>query len=90
MIYVARPVSVNAFEITHVGEIQREDLSRILTLENGVCATATAAMLARMTPVPGDYWVIQGDGYEYINPRAVFKRKYWVPNTPLPARTSQS
>src|ERR1035438_3779071 len=74
MIYVARPVSVNAFKIRHVGGVQPDDLRRILTLENGVYVTATAAMLARMTPVPGDYWVIQGDGYEYVNPREVFEQ----------------
>lgn len=37
---------------------------------------ATAGMLARMNPNVGDYWVIQEDGYVYLNPREVFRRKY--------------
>ncbi len=33
-------------------------------------------MIARMTPQVGDYLVIQEDGYEYLNPKEVFERKY--------------
>lgn len=33
-------------------------------------------MMARYTPVVGDYWVVQEDGYIYLNPRDVFERKY--------------
>lgn len=47
-----------------------------LELENGKVVTATPEMTSRMTPVVGDYWVIQSDGYIYLNPKAVFERKY--------------
>jgi hypothetical protein len=33
-------------------------------------------MLARYTPVVGDYLVTQEDGYAYFNPFEVFQRKY--------------
>jgi hypothetical protein len=33
-------------------------------------------MTARYMPVVGDYWVIQSDGYIYLNPKDVFERKY--------------
>src|SRR5258708_4388023 len=44
--------------------------------EDGNRRHATADMCARMAPQEGDYWVIQADGYEYLNPKAVFERKY--------------
>ena len=37
---------------------------------------ATAAMTSRYRPKPGDYYVIQADGYPYLNPKDVFERKY--------------
>lgn len=40
------------------------------------CHECDAAMLARYTPVEGDYLVVQEDGYVYINPKYVFERKY--------------
>ena len=36
----------------------------------------TAGMVARHTPIPGDYVVTQADGYVYVNPKDVFERKY--------------
>jgi hypothetical protein len=47
-----------------------------LTLDNGESVRADKGMLARFVPVAGDYWVIQSDGYIYLNPAAVFERKY--------------
>lgn len=80
MKYIANPVVVDAFQIIAVGDEDPSiDLAippRTLTLENGRTVTATPMMLARMTPVVGDYWVIQEDGYIYLNPKAVFERKY--------------
>lgn len=43
---------------------------------------ATPGMLARYIPEEGDYWVIQEDGYEHLNPKAVFERKYSVSDEP--------
>lgn len=34
------------------------------------------SMTSRYQPVVGDYLVIQEDGYEYLNPKEVFERKY--------------
>lgn len=75
MKYVANPVVVDAFTITKVIEAS-SDHPMILELEGGVLASPNAGMLARMTPVAGDYWVIQSDGYVYLNPKEVFERKY--------------
>src|ERR1700691_2146243 len=33
-------------------------------------------MTARYAPKVGDYWVVQSDGYAYLNPAEVFERKY--------------
>lgn len=88
--YVARPVEVEAFRIAKIEDLQvtvREAVSgsnflvefgiaHILLLENGERVQATEAMQARMTPAVGDYWVIQSDGYIYLNPNDVFERKY--------------
>lgn len=34
------------------------------------------AMLSRINPVAGDYYVVQQDGYAYLNPKDVFETKY--------------
>lgn len=47
-----------------------------LQLDDGRIVTATPDMTSRMTPVVGDYWVVQSDGYVYLNPKSVFERKY--------------
>jgi hypothetical protein len=49
-------------------------------LDNGENAIATPEMTARYTPKTDDYWVVQSDGYVYLNPKDVFERKY----SPLP------
>lgn len=75
MKYRANPVEVNAFKITHVGA-PVDDGSRWLDLEGNPTSLASAEMMSRMTPVVGDYWVVQSDGYVYLNPKEVFERKY--------------
>jgi hypothetical protein len=47
-----------------------------LILENGEDATIDATMTSRYWPTAGDYYVVQSDGYAYINPADVFERKY--------------
>ena len=86
MQYRANPVHIEAHRIVSVGPEVIEQIGvgtftlpvmrRHLALENGENVHATAEMLSRMTPEAGDYWVIQEDGYTYLNPRAVFERKY--------------
>ena len=75
MKYIANPVQVEALRIESVGE--RLDDGRLqLRVEGGRTLYALPEMLSRMEPVAGDYWVIQSDRYMYLNPKAVFERKY--------------
>ena len=77
MKYIANPVEVDAFVIVKVGPVaDRGGDFRILKLEDGKLVQADAGMMSRYTPVEGDYWVIQSDGYVYLNPKEVFERKY--------------
>jgi hypothetical protein len=81
MRYQALPVIVDAFEIEEVlpgPEAVRKDCASGVQcrLSSGLTLIATAEMLARYSPVVGDYWVVQADGYAYINPLDVFLRKY--------------
>jgi hypothetical protein len=77
MKYVGNPVEVDAFKIVSVGPLaDRGGNFRILTLEDGKMVQADEGMMSRMTPEVDDYWVIQSDGYIYLNPKDVFERKY--------------
>lgn len=75
MKYIANPVEVDAFKIVGVGD-PNADCTVNLALDNGENEIATIEMMSRMKPQPGDYWVIQSDGYIYLNPKEVFERKY--------------
>lgn len=75
--YIANPVEVDALKIVSVKfEENRVPDKLLLVLENGSKYSPEPAMLARIKPYPGDYLVIQSDGYEYLNPKEVFERKY--------------
>jgi hypothetical protein len=77
MKYRANPVEVEAFKITQVYPIADQGGGfQVLKLEDGNLVQADKGMIARMSPQVGDYWVIQSDGYVYLNPKAVFERKY--------------
>ncbi len=78
MKYVANPVEVEAFEIVSVEPMPDADpaLGRHVATNDGQNRFADAGMCSRLVPVAGDYWVIQSDGYAYLNPKAVFERKY--------------
>lgn len=73
--YTANPVEVNAYVITDVGPLL-SDGSRWLSMDGNPDSLASAEMMSRMTPAVGDYLVVQSDGYVYLNPKAVFERKY--------------
>lgn len=75
MKFIANPVEVEAEEIVAVSQIL-DDGCMHLALKNGVNFFTDKSMLARYTPVVGDFMVRQADGYEYLNPREVFLRKY--------------
>jgi len=84
MKYIANPVEVDARKILAVGELRNDGSRQITVAPDDPKATtlgvadliADAGMLARMMPVPGDYVVLQADGYLYLNPKDVFERKY--------------
>ena len=75
MKYIANPVEVDAYRIKEILG-QHEDEGVKLLLENNTKVLVTRAMIARMAPQVGGYWVIQSDGYIYLNPKEVFERKY--------------
>lgn len=79
-IYVANPIEVTALRIVDAGAVD-EAGGVALALENGENVYADAGMVSRMTPVAGDYWVVQADGYTYLNPKDVFERKYALKTT---------
>ncbi len=75
MKYTAKPVVVDASIIVEVSEV-RPDGSMRLTLQDGSVERANGPMISRFIPAAGDYFVVQGDGYRYVNPKDVFERKY--------------
>src|SRR4051794_24439293 len=81
MKYQANPVEVDAYIIVSVWPVY-PDGSMNCTLQNGLTVNASKAMISRYIPDAGDYWVIQQDGYAYLNPKAVFERKYSPVPTP--------
>ena len=91
--HVANPVHVEARQIVKVETVERPldrfNLTAVL-LDNGVKTELSAGMVARHHPVPGDYLVTQEDGYQYINPREVFERKYRPIGNQEPVQFDQS
>ena len=73
MKYIANPVEVDAYRIVLVTPIPS---GVKLDLDNTQQVFPTPDMMSRMNPKEGDYWVIQSDGYIYLNPKDVFERKY--------------
>jgi Protein of unknown function (DUF2829). len=71
--HIANPVAVTARAILGVSTITE---GAMLALDDTTNYFANNAMLARYTPVAGDYLVTQDDGYQYVNPKDVFERKY--------------
>lgn len=75
MEYTAKPVKVNAHTIIGVGSILPNGSMHCAT-QDGENRVATKEMISRFIPSSGDYWVITSDGYEYLNPKDVFEKKY--------------
>lgn len=80
MKYIANPVEVEAFKIVKVHTTHQTEpvdgMIHVYELENGEKVQPTEAMMSRMIPVVGDYWVIRSDGYIYLNPKDVFECNY--------------
>ena len=73
MKYIPNPVEVDAFQIV---AIDGPNVKLDRPGPTSPWETPTPEMCARMTPKVGDYWVVQSDGYVYLNPKEVFERKY--------------
>lgn len=73
--HIANPVRANAATILDV-MYSPDDGSNMLRLSDGRNFMADNSMCARYEPKIGDYLVTQEDGYEYLNPKDVFERKY--------------
>jgi hypothetical protein len=83
MKYVANPVMVDAYKVLEVSEMDKDGAVRVRLDGQGGAPTdaegwhkADSGMCARYRPKEGDYWVVQADGYIYLNPKDVFERKY--------------
>lgn len=83
MKYKANPVIVDAHIIIRVGPVTPQGGMPCI-LQNGEDVLATKEMISRFIPDAGDYWVIQEDGYTYLNPKEVFERKYSPVPPPRP------
>lgn len=71
--YIANPVAVHAAVILAV---QENAHGALLTLHDGREYQASAEMLARYTPMQGDYLMTEEDSFEHVNPKDLFERKY--------------
>lgn len=79
MKYKTKPVIVTAYRIVDFGTVPAANGGIFAQVDDGESrsiAELTPEMMARYTPVVGDYLVKQDDGYLYLNPKAVFERKY--------------
>lgn len=74
MKFIANPVEVDAFVITELGKSDFAGL--MVKLDDGSDRLVTPEQMARFEPAVGDYFVVQSDGYIYVNPKDVFERKY--------------
>lgn len=72
--HIANPVRVMARRI--ISSSGGPDMPLSLHLDDGATYVPPAEMMARYVPCSGDYLVTQEDGYEYLNPKDVFERKY--------------
>ena len=81
--HIANPVRAVGTRILDVTDITTREEGcgqscpdLMLRLADGRNYKADTSMTCRYVPVPGDYLVRQEDGYEYLNPKDVFERKY--------------
>jgi hypothetical protein len=72
--HIAKPILVHAAVILAVANEGTH--STRLDLDDGSKFTAPPELTARYVPQAGDLLVTQEDGYQYVNPRDVFERKY--------------
>ncbi|MDN7179096.1 hypothetical protein M0D69_13945 [Caballeronia sp. SEWSISQ10-4 2] len=93
MKFIANPVRVDAHQIVEVqiNGTDKTGAARFLVyLDDGRTEALTPEQTARHIPEPGDYIVVQEDGYTYINPRETFERKYAPEGSQVRFGTSES
>jgi hypothetical protein len=73
--YVTRRCVADVHAIMEVGT-PHADGDQALVLDNGITVTATHEMTVRIKPQPGDYWVIQDDGYISVLAKRIFQKRY--------------
>ena len=85
--FVAKPVVVSAEVIDSIVDLKlshkagyASDDYVIIMLINGEKVVLNQGQIARYVPIAGDYFIRQADGYEYVNPKDVFERKYELLN----------
>lgn len=78
MKYRALPVEVEAYVIESVKPPGHPHEKALVGCSDGLVRSVDEGMTARYWPKEGDYWVIQADGYAYLNPKDVFERKYAI------------
>ena len=78
MKYIANPVEVTAAQIAGVepqtGNVPSGHVTCIMY--DATRVVLTPEQTVRYSPTIGDYIVTQSDGYVYVNPKAIFERKY--------------
>lgn len=72
--YTTGRTFVDAYVITAI-DVSTPQGTRLL-LETGTTVTASALLLARYTPQPGDYWVMQQDGRLAIVAKHIFEKRH--------------
>lgn len=82
MRYQVRPEhTVEAYEITRVSYDERDMPPTIDYIEDNGDFTVLMldeGQVSRFHPRVGDFLVVTGDGYKYLNPRDVFIKKYRI------------
>lgn len=89
MKYQANPVAVDAFVIESIDRVDERGNLHI-KVNGGDDHLIRPPLMARIRPVAGDYLVVQADGYTYLNPKAVFERKYSPVSEPVEIAVPQA
>lgn len=68
---------VDAFKLTKIGDQTANGLE--VFCDDGQTRLATPRILVRaLVPRPGDFWVIQSNGFEYVVPQETFARTHMM------------
>jgi hypothetical protein len=65
-----------ADDLKHVDVVSRKGQACEIVVDDNKVIDISAEMTSRYFPKLGDYYVVQEDGYAYLNPKDVLDRKY--------------